>query len=224
MARSGRSSDAERDEEGEGPLRLCALTRVQRPKDELIRFVRGPDGVLYPDPAAKLPGRGVWVTAEAGKVAEAAKAKVFARSFRTDVKVPADLAERVGALLERRALDALSLANKAGLVTTGFEKLDALLEKGAVAALFHARDASPHGAEKLDRKYMAVSRANLREPRIVTLFTVEQMSLAIGRSNVVHAALTQGGATEIVLSEAGRVQRYRPALVEEIGKPDAPGA
>lgn len=225
MARSSRRRDAEQDGAGDDPsLRLCALSRVQRPKDELIRFVRGPDGTLYPDPAGKLPGRGVWVTAEAARVTEAAKTKVFGRALKAEVKVPADLEEKVGALLERRALDALSLANKAGLVTTGYDKLDTLLGKGAVAALLHARDASPQGAEKLDRKYAAVCRANDRPPRIVTLFTVEQLSLAIGRSNVVHAALTQGGATEKFLSEAGRVQRYRPALVEEFGNPDASGA
>jgi predicted RNA-binding protein YlxR (DUF448 family) len=224
LARSRREIDADQDEAGDSSLRLCALTRVALPKDELIRFVRGPDGALYPDPAAKLPGRGVWVTARAEKVAEAVKAKVFARSLKSEVKVPTDLAEQVGDLLERRALDALSIANKAGLLTTGFDKLDALVAKGTVVVLLHAREASADGAGKLDRKYIAVSRANLRDHRIVTLFTIEQISLAIGRSNVVHAALTKGGATEKFLSEAGRVERYRPALVEEIGNPDAPSA
>jgi len=219
--RSRRARDADEDEAGDGPQRLCALTRVAFSKDDLIRFVRGPDGTLYPDPGAKLPGRGVWVTATAAKIAEAVKAKVFARSLKAEVKVPADLADKVGDLLERRALDALSIANKAGLVTTGFDKLDALVAKSPVAILLHAREASPDGAGKLDRKYIAVSRANHRNHRIVTLFTVEQMSLAIGRSNVVHAALIQGGATEKFLSEAGRLERYRPALVEEITIPDA---
>ena len=224
MARSRRAPDADEVEAGDASLRLCALSRVALPKEDLIRFVRGPDGVLYPDPAAKLPGRGVWVTATAGKIAEAVKAKVFARSLKAEVKVPADLAEKVGDLIERRALDALSLANKAGLVTTGFDKLDALVAKSPVAVLMHAREASADGSGKLDRKYIAVSRANVRIPRIVTLFTVEQMSLAIGRSNVVHAALIQGGATEKFLSEAGRVERYRPVLVQEIDASDASGA
>ena len=163
--------------------------------------MRGPDGVLYADPGAALPGRGVWVTARSTARSDAVKGKVFARSLKMDVSVPPDLAEKVGTLLERRALDALSLANKAGRVTTGFEKIDALLVKEPVAALLHARDASSGGSDKLDRKYTAVSRAKLREPRIVTLFTVEKF-----------------------LSEAGRVERYRPALVEEIGNSDASGA
>jgi predicted RNA-binding protein YlxR (DUF448 family) len=224
LARSRRAIDADQDEAGEGPQRLCALTRASLSKDDLIRFVRGPDGTLYPDPALKLPGRGVWVTATADKIAEAVKAKVFARSLKAEVKIPPNLPTLVGELLERRALNALSMAKKAGLVTTGFDKLDALIVKGTVKVLLHARDAAAGGAEKLDRKYVAVSRATLRTPLIETLFTVEQMSLAIGRSNVVHAALTQGGATEKFLSEAGRVKRYRPASVDEIGIPDASGA
>ena len=140
MERSRRVIDADQDEAGEGPLRLCALTRVSRSKDELIRFVRGPDGTLYPDPALKLPGRGVWVTATADKVAEAVRAKVFARSLKAEVKIPPDLPTLVGELLERRALDALSMAKKAGLVTAGFDKLDAMIVKGTVRVACHSPD------------------------------------------------------------------------------------
>lgn len=224
MARSRRNIDADDEEADSGPLRLCALTRTSLPKDDLIRFVAGPDGTIYPDPAAKLPGRGVWVTATEEKVREATRARVFARSLKREVKVPPDLAEKVLALLERRALDALSIANKAGLVTAGFAQVDDLVGKGSVAVLLHARDAALGGAEKLDRKYKAVARSAGRDARIETLFTVEQMSLAMGRSNVVHAALTQGGATVKFLNEAGRVLRYRPVSVEEKGSPDALGA
>ena len=45
------------------PSAACALTRARRPKDELIRFVLGPDGTIVPDLKEKLPGRGVWLTA-----------------------------------------------------------------------------------------------------------------------------------------------------------------
>lgn len=224
MARSRRLIDADDDEAGTGPSRLCALTRACLPKDDLIRFVAGPDGTIYPDPAAKLPGRGVWVTAAQDKVLEAVKSKVFARSLKREVKVSPDLAEQVARLLERRAMDSLSMANKAGLVTAGFAQVDALIDKGSVAVLLHGQDAAPGGAEKLDRKYKAVARAAGREPVIVTLFTVDQLSLAMGRSNVVHAALTKGGATEKFLNEAGRIERYRPVPVEEKGLSGAPDA
>lgn len=225
MARTLRAIEDGQDEQGSnGPARLCALTRTVMPKEEMVRFVRGPDGAVYPDPAAKLPGRGVWVTANHDRIAEAVKTGIFARSFKAGVKVPADLAEKVGDLLRRRALDFLSLANKAGLVITGFDKLDAALAKGSVAALLHAREASADGAQKLDRKYNAIARASHSKTRIVTLFTNKEMSLAMGRSNVVHAALKQGGATQRFLIEAGRIERYRPVSVEEVSKPDATGA
>ena len=48
---------------GEGPLRTCVVTRAELPQADLIRFVADPDGVIVPDLAQRLPGRGVWVTA-----------------------------------------------------------------------------------------------------------------------------------------------------------------
>lgn len=222
MAQRRRAKEIDDAEAGPGPLRLCALSRAALPKEELIRFVADPEGTIVPDPGARLPGRGVWVRADETAVIEAARAKVFQRSLKRDVRTPPDLADRVAALLERRALDALSIANKAGAVTTGFAQVDALIEKGGVAVLLHASDSAAGGAEKLDKKHRAVARSVGREARIETLFTVDQMSLAMGRSNVVHAALIQGGATEKFLSEAGRMLRYRPVLVAKNGVLDAP--
>lgn len=199
------------------PVRTCAVTRRELPVVQLLRFALAPGGEIVPDVAGRLPGRGVWVTATWEVVADAVKSKAFQRSLKREVRVPPDLAERTEALLERRALEALSIANKAGLVTTGFEKVDALLASGSVAALLHARDAAEGGRQKLDRKYRAVAEDLGREARIVALFTVEQMSLAIGRANVVHAALKQGGAAERFLAEAGRRLRYRLIGAENAG-------
>jgi predicted RNA-binding protein YlxR (DUF448 family) len=200
-------------ERGEGSLRLCVATRVERAPEDLIRFVAGPDGGLVPDVARRLPGRGVWVTAEKAAVAAAVRAKAFARSLKRPLRVPDDLAERVEQLLERRVADALALANKAGLVVTGFEKVDALIGRGGeAAALLCAHDAAPGGRERLQRKFVAVQTARELPARVIDALTVEQMSLAMGRSNVVHAALTQGGAAEHFLSEAERLARYRSGL------------
>ena len=126
--------------------------------------------------------------------------------------MPDDLAERVEQLLERRVADALALANKAGLVVTGFEKVDALIGRGEAAALVCAHDAALGGRERLQRKFKAVQAARDLPARVIDALTVEQMSLAMGRSNVVHAALTQGGAAEHFLSEAERLARYRSGL------------
>jgi len=195
--------------EGDGSLRLCAATRLARPPEELIRFVAGPDGAIVPDLARKLPGRGVWVTAERQLVEQAIRTRAFARSLKRQVQVSQDLGGLVDRLLRDRVGALLSLANKAGLVVIGFAKIDAALEAGTVAALLHGSDASRDGCDKLDRKFRAISAAAGRTAAILTPFTVDEMSLAIGRPNVVHAALIPGGATDRFLSEAERLGRYR---------------
>jgi len=195
--------------ERQSPLRTCVVSRAQKPPEELIRFVPGPDGQIVPDVARRLPGRGVWVTAERGAVAEAVKRKAFARSLRRQVSVQPDLADCVERLLIKRAMDALSLANKAGLVTTGFTRIEAAIINGSVAALLHGVEAAADGVGKLNRRFQAVSAQIGRPAPIIQELTVEQMSLALGRSNVVHAALSAGGATNNFLNEVGRLTRYR---------------
>jgi uncharacterized protein len=192
-----------------GPERLCALTRVVRPIDELVRFGAGLDGVVVPDLARRLPGRGVWVTGTRAQLEEAVRRNVFAKSLKRAVTAPADLAVRVEALMVKRVLDALSLANKAGLVTPGFAKVEAALERGDVAALLHGSDGADDGTDRLNRKYNAIVTAAGNSPTIIPVLTIEQISLAIGRSNVVHAAILSGGAATRLLEEAKRLMRFR---------------
>ncbi len=201
-------------EEGEarGPLRRCAVTRSELPPEELIRFVADPSGVIMPDLTRKLPGRGVWVTCERPVVEAAVKANAFAKSLKRQITVPADLPERIDALFLGRILKAISLANKAGLVSTGAEKVEKLLDSGRTVALVHGADGTAEGRRKLDRKFTAIQRDKGQSAPIVDWLTIEQLSLAMGRSNVVHAALIQGGATRRFLSEAERLRRYRRGL------------
>jgi predicted RNA-binding protein YlxR (DUF448 family) len=197
--------------------RLCAATRAEFDPDELIRFVADPAGEIVPDIARRLPGRGVWIKAEKAVITQAIGSKVFARSLKKQVKVNADLADRVEALLVRRFVETLSLANKAGLVTMGFAQVDSLIEGGTVAALLHGSDAAEGGSDKLNRKFTAISNARGRAAPILTALSTEQLSLALGRSNVVHAALIQGGMTRRVLGEAERLQRYRSGSCASMG-------
>jgi len=197
--------------EADDTVRRCAVSRERLPKADLIRFVLGPDGDIVPDLKERLPGRGVWVTADRDKVAEAAKRNVFARSLKAQVKVPVDLADRVDRLLAESALGSLALANKAGAAVFGAAKVEEAIAKGRVAALIHARDAAEDGCRKLDGKYRANAKATPRPA--IRAFSSDELDLASGRSNVIHAAVIQGGAATKFLAGASRVERYRKGLL-----------
>jgi uncharacterized protein len=209
LGAEGRQQERDDDVEEAGSLRRCILTRVERDPADLLRFVADPEGRLVPDLSRKLPGRGVWVTADKASVAAATEAKAFAKSLKRAVAVAPDLPQAVETLFVRRVLEALSLANKAGLVTTGFEKVEAFISGGRAAVLLQGSDAAEDGKRRLDRKFTAIQRDSGKAAPVVDWLIIEQLSLAIGRSNVVHAALKQGGATQRFLREAERLRRYR---------------
>ena len=185
--------------------RLCIVTRTVRPVCHLIRFVVGPQGEAMPDLKGKLPGRGVWVTATQKAVEEAVKRKAFARGFKRDVRTPGDLAARTEGLLQRAAIEALAIAGKAGLAASGFAKSAAALERGDAVALLHAAEAAPDGVRKLD----ALRRQRVDSIALIDFLTSAQLDLALGRPNVVHAALFAGSASDTFLSRARRLERFR---------------
>ncbi|CTQ54626.1 ribosomal protein L7Ae family protein [Roseibium album] len=190
--------------------RQCAVTREVRPISSLIRFVLDPEGQVVPDLKRVLPGRGVWVTASKDVVAAAEKdrKKIFGRGFKTEAHVEPGLADRADALMERSTLQALSMTRKAGELVTGFAKVEAALRRDTVVGLIHASDASGDGVKKL-----AAVAANLDEPtngyQIVRLFDSAQMDLALGRSNVIHAALLAGQASENFLARVRALEQFR---------------
>jgi uncharacterized protein len=196
--------------------RLCVATRAVRPVGELIRFVAGPEG-LVPDLKRRLPGRGVWVTARRTDVEIAVKRHAFQKSLRAEVRVPPALADVVDGLLERAALDALSIVHKASQVVTGFMKVEAAIAGGPVVALLHARDAGADGARKLAAALMRRGET-AGATEIVASFTTAQLDLALGRLNVVHAALLAGRAGETFLARWRILERFR-AVEPDDGKP-----
>jgi predicted RNA-binding protein YlxR (DUF448 family) len=204
------------DGQGTGPERLCAVTRQCLDPKDLIRFVLAPDGIVVPDLDRRLPGRGVWVGCDRQLVDRAVTAKVFAKSLKTKAEAPADLSERVENLLVRRVGETLSLANKAGLAVTGFDKVFATLDKTPVATVLHGADAAADGRSKIDKKFQAIQGSRGEPAPIVDVLTIAQMSLAIGRGSVVHAALTPGGLSDRFLEEAGRLSRYRALATEAV--------
>ena len=190
-------------------VRLCIVTRQELPPAEMIRFVAGPDGTIVPDLARRLPGRGMWVTATRAALQEATKRNLFAKSLKKAVKIDKALVEQVEILLANEARQALSLANKAGLVTTGFSKVEIALEKNQVAALFASSDASSDGAGKLARKFKAIRGASQQDAPIIQDFSSAELSLAIGGSNVIHAGLAGGRLGQRVVTCCQRLRHFR---------------
>ena len=219
MAGARTTAGDRQSEAGSDSLRLCAVSRAQRPPEELIRFVLAPDGSIVPDLARRLPGRGVWVAATRETVAAAVRQKAFAKSLKQQVSMPDDLPGLVERLLVKRVGEALSLTNKAGLLVAGFAKIEGLLEQGRAAILIHASDAAADGVEKLNRKFKALVGSDGCENSILAELTSAELSLAIGRPNVVHAAASEGGASQRMLQEAVRLRRYRAGEGQGPGLP-----
>jgi predicted RNA-binding protein YlxR (DUF448 family) len=198
-------------------VRMCAVTRQVRPIDELIRFVVSPSGEVIPDLKRKLPGRGLWVSASRQAVAEAARRNQFSKGFKRDVHVAPTLAADTENLLVRGVIEALAMAAKAGQVIAGFSKVEGALDQRQaqirLQALIHAADGAADGIRKLDAlvKQNTWNNGESREFPVVTALTSEQLDLALGRSNVVHAALLAGPASKTFLSRSHVLVRYRMA-------------
>ena len=190
--------------EDDSNVRMCALTRTQRTREDLLRFVASPDGDLVPDLKQALPGRGVWVTLSRQAVAEAVKRKVFARALKREVRLPDDLADLVARLLQKDAMSCLSLASKAGLVVAGFDKTEAALKQGRAEVLVAASDGAADGRRKLFARLRGAGKAD----RLVECFASADLDLALGRTNVIHAAINPGGLAQKFLACARRYEFF----------------
>jgi len=188
--------------------RTDIVSRETKPIADLIRFVEAPDGSVVPDLKRDLPGRGVWVEATRAAVGEAAKRRLFARAFRKAVEVAPDLADRLDGLMVKQALGNFGLARKAGLVVTGFAKVEAAVARERLVGLVHAAEAGSDGVEKLAAAQKRRFGGELGYP-VVRIFSGAQLDLALGRSNVIHAALLAGRASETFLERAVALGRYR---------------
>lgn len=189
--------------------RLCIASRVVKPVDEMLRFVVGPDGRVVPDLERKLPGRGAWVTATRGAVEQAIRNRAFSRAFRGKGAAGPELAALVERLLEKATLERLSLANKAGCVVSGFARVETALAEQHVSVVLHASDAAQDGVRKLKAAIHAAEVKGRPRPVEVNAFRGEQLDLALGRSNVVHAALLSHPASEGFLARFLRLVRWR---------------
>ncbi len=195
MTRGGKQKAAD-----DGSVRKCIVTGETAPKAGLIRFVVGPDGSIVPDLAEKLPGRGIWVSADRAAIDKAARKGLFSRAARTKVDAPEDLAARVEAMLARRVVDLLSLARKSGTAVAGFERVKDWLAKDEAEVLIQASDGSGRGKSKLSTP---------QGGRFIGWLTADELGLAFGRQNVIHVALAAGGLASRVVEEAARLKGLR---------------
>ena len=194
-------------------MRMCAVSREVRPVEELIRFVLSPDGAVVPDLKRKLPGRGLWIMASRARVAEAVRRNQFSRGFKRDVRAAQTLASDTEDLLVRSAVEALAMAAKAGQVVSGFAKVEEALTGGQAKALIHASDGAADGIRKLDAIVRQRAGNHGESPAfpVVTALTSAELDLALGRANVIHAALLAGPAGKTFLSRSQILVRYRMA-------------
>jgi hypothetical protein len=188
-------------------VRTCILERERKEKPFLLRFVLSPQEQVIPDIKGDLPGRGVWLTATRSVIEEATRRRAFQRGFKKQVNVRPDLAAQVEELLKRSALERLSIANKAGLLVVGFMKAEEAIRRGEIIALLHANTAAKDGQSKLDRKFAAASSGKDHIP-LKNCFTSEEISLAAGSVNVIHAGLKEGGACRAFLKALERFGDY----------------
>jgi hypothetical protein len=196
-----------------GTQRFCAVTGAVKPVEELMRFVIAPDGTAVPDLKRRLPGRGIWITATRQALRVAMARKTFARGFKREVRVASDLVETTERLIERAALDALAMCHKAGRVAIGFANVEKALARAPIVAVLNAAEAAADGVRKLTAAVRR--RADIAEIAVFDAFTSAQLDLALGRSNVVHAALLAGPESETFLARSARLERFRTGSLSE---------
>lgn len=188
--------------------RLCLATRTVKPVAEMIRFVVAPDGTIIPDLGCSLPGRGAWVSATRAALETVLKRKAFGRAFKGKGTADATLADLVYERLLADTRATLSMANKAGRVLTGNMKVESALYSDPVAVLMHAADARPDGVRKLDGIARQREAAGMGAVAIVDCLSGLELDLALGRSNVVHAALLAHPTTAGFLARCRKLERW----------------
>lgn len=194
MSRGGR------EQMNEDPERRCIVTGDVQPKNGLVRFVLGPDGTVFPDLAEKLPGRGIWVSADRDVIRKAVAKNLFSRAAKAPAKAPENLADLVEAGLAHRTVELISLTRKAGRAVVGFEKVKGWLAEGKAKVLLQASDGSDRGKGKLWTPPGG---------RWFGCLTSSELGLAFGRDHAIHGALAAGGLTPRVIREAARLAGLR---------------
>jgi predicted RNA-binding protein YlxR (DUF448 family) len=176
------------------------------PEHRLVRFAVAPDGTVVPDVAANLPGRGIWVEASRRAIDLAVEKKLFARAAKASVTAGGDLSQRAEKALVTRLSGDLGLARRSGALTLGFDNvLRALESPRPPKLLIEAFDGAADGKRKL---YAAAHRLGL-DCVVIESLTSAELGLALGRENVIHAAVQPGGFEQRLALDAERLKGFR---------------
>jgi len=187
--------------------RRCIVTGEVLPEARLVRFVIGPDGAVVPDVEAKLPGRGIWVSAGRVAIAKAVAKNLFSKAAKAPANAAAALPEQTESRLVERMLGLLGLARRAGELFLGFDQVEkALRGQNPPPLIVEAAEAAADGRRKLQ----AAATAKGHVPFVIGCLSSAELSLALKRENVVHAALKPGRIAERLIFEAMRLEGFRP--------------
>lgn len=207
------------DEDDDGRARKCIVTGEVRSEAQLIRFVVSPDGEVVPDVAVKLPGRGIWLSADRKSLETAIAKNAFSKAAKAAVKPAANIADTVVRQLVVRMQGDLGIARKAGNIVMGFDSvMRAFDTKQPPKLLVEAAD----GADDGHRKLVGAARSRGLDFAVIAALTIEEMSLALGRGNVIHAALKPGPLAERLIVDAGRLSGFRPGRKPLVGRNPTP--
>ena len=201
MDRSG--AEEARGERAAGPLRRCIATGVDAPRRHLLRFVLSPDGALTPDIAARLPGRGAWLTPSAAAIEAAVKNRLFNRAFGGPVTTSEDLAVLIERLLAARMVDTLGLARRAGQAVSGHDKVEEWIARGRARIVLVARNA----ADNAQRRARAPEGGAL-----IRVLGAEEIGRAFAKERAVHAALAEGELGRKLIDDSIRLAGLRPPV------------
>ncbi len=198
-------------EKGSAPRRTCVVTRRENERARMLRCVVGPDGVVVPDLAANLPGRGIWLSARADVLSHRKLASALARAAERQVRLPEDFADRIAEGLRRRLIDRIGFARRAGQAVAGFQKAQAWLAAGRASLLVQASDGSAEERARLVGRH--------RHLPVIDLLPGAALGTVFGRDFVVHVAIAAGGLADSLEVEAARLAGVigKDAVFDDVG-------
>ena len=178
-------------------LRACMGCGERKPKQELIRIVRTPDGNFVIDETGKTPGRGAYLCKNKACLEKAKKTRKVERSF---VQMfPPETYKEMEDALTRKCRNLLTICRKAGKLEAGFARAKDAIQGGYAACILLTADLS----EK-SRKEVLYFAEKQHVPVVQTDWEMAEVRLLFGQR-----------AGILTICEAGFAQRIQALLQTE---------